>query len=142
MESRKSKLSYFAGVVLLGLLLMVGLTGCGGTSAAEPEEVLPVKITSNGNSYSINSFEIVENEEGGTTIVCEGNGFNKLPIRNNAMVVPIYCSVIEDGTETKFAMFSVQGGVVEFIFNEVHEPDTIVFYPEDNKEERTEVPVV
>lgn len=102
---------------------------------------LPTTISSYGNSYTIADLAISENESGNTVVTCTGSGFERLPMRNNKMVIPVYCSIIENGTETEFKSFGTKSGEVTFTFGKKLNPETVVFYSPESKDKRTEVKV-
>ena len=104
-------------------------------------EGLPVTISSNGNSYTINDLTVTENGSGNTVVTCSASGFDVVPVVGGSTVIPIYCSIIENGVETEFV--SIQPGIdsVDFIFNTKLDPDTVVFYPQDNRGKRTEITI-
>lgn len=130
-------------------LLIGGLAGCSGASDASDEQqdasqnssVLPATIQAHGNAYTIESFELTVDEDGNSVVSCEGAGFDVLPFKNNKMIIPVYCAVIQDGKEIEFASFATKGGKPDFVFKGTIEPDSVIFYPEDNRADRTTVPV-
>jgi hypothetical protein len=141
----------YIGLSVLAMVLVLSVTvlvGCGGKSgsgtpkaSAEPfTRGLPLSLQSNGNTYSIEGITIDEDEAGNTTVVCTGSGFDVLPFKNNAMVIPVYCSILEGSSETEFESVSMGNGGITYIFDKKLDPDTVVFYPEDARDTRTEVP--
>lgn len=138
-------------MMLLGaaIALVAALAGCsdaapgdtGSEESTSEASTLPATLHAHDNSYIIESFELTVDEEGNTVVSCEGSGFDILPLKNNKMIIPVYCSVIEDGEEIEFASFATKSGKPDFIFKGKVEPETVVFYPEDNREARVSVSV-
>lgn len=116
-------------------------TGGGSSEKGSVYAGLPLSISSNGNMYTIKDLLITEDGSGNTVVTSSASGFDVLPFRNGSMVIPVYCSVIENGTETQFVSISTGGDSVDFIFDAKLDPDIVVFYPQDDTGNRTEVKV-
>ncbi|MCL2826915.1 MAG: hypothetical protein FWD72_05875 [Eggerthellaceae bacterium] len=145
-------------IVLLGVLLvsvlLASCTGSGNNAASGGTDVgasastggtvyagLPLTISSNGNSYTIKDINITTNDSGNTVLTCASTGFDVLPMRNGSIVIPVYCSIIANGVETEFVSSSSGATSIDFIFDQKLDPDTVVFYPQDNQSNRTEIPI-
>lgn len=150
-------------LVALGLVVMLSfMVACGGTEdvtedAAEdnssPSEVekpessdasnkegLPASFTAYGNSYTISDFEVTE-EEGVTVISCSAAGFDVIPFRNGGAVVPVGCSLLVDGRSVSYVSASLGGENPKYYFDDIFEPELVVFYPSDNESEKIEITV-
>jgi hypothetical protein len=111
--------------------------------AGESEHLqgLPRIFSAHGNTYQIDSFTVTTSAEGNTVIKAEGSGFDKLPFRDGSLVAPIGCDFIADGQEWSWENVAVNADGAEFQFETDAEPDTVIFYPNDDETNRVEVPV-
>ncbi len=145
MKVQMKKSSIFAFALCLLFCTMVVLAGCsdGGSNGnggnSGKASGLPISIKSNGNTYTITDVAVTTNDSGNTVISCKGSGFNILSMKNNKMIIPVYCSVVSDGKETQFKTFSTSSDGADFIFATKLSPTKVIFYPEDSKSSRSEV---
>lgn len=109
--------------------------------SASGQEGLPASFTAYGNNYSISNYSIESNEEGNTLVKCEGSGFSKLPMRNNAFQMPLSCVLVVDGKEVSWISGTAGGEGIEFEYEGQHEPSALIFMASDDETQRVEVSV-
>jgi hypothetical protein len=130
------------GILVAAALAWTGGAALGATNPKGAPAGLPVSFVAYGNSYSISSFTIEADKNGNTQIVCKGAGFSTLPFRNGGVVIPVWSSVLVGGAETEFESATMGKEGISFLFNKKLDPDSVVFYPGDDRSKRTVVPVV
>lgn len=113
----------------------------GQSGAAGTQEGLPATFTAYNNSYTIDSFTLEVNEDGNTVVVCEGSGFTRLPMRNNAFQMPISCILVVNGGEVSWMSGSASASGCEFEYEGELQPETLIFIAGDDESQRVEVPV-
>jgi hypothetical protein len=99
----------------------------------------PINFTAYGNFYTITNYEITKNEQGNTIITVISRGFDKLPFRNGNLVIPVWCAYISAGKEIDANSASASSTSVVYFFETSDEPETILFYPADNPDNRIEI---
>ncbi len=111
------------------------------TEEPAQSSILPLTYTAYGNKYVIKEFTYGKDTDGKTTVTVTGTGFGSLPIRNGSFVMPVRCSIISDGKEYSYTSAKISSTKVTYVFNTTAEPDSIVFYPGDNTDNRTKIDV-
>ncbi len=112
----------------------------GSSDSSTYQDGLPASFTAYNNLYTIENFKIETNEDGNTVVICEGSGFTKLPMRNNSFQMPLSCILIVDGSEKSWISGSAWAQGIEFEFDGVYQPETLVFLAGDDESQRVEVP--
>jgi hypothetical protein len=107
-------------------------------SLAGDQGGLPATFSAYGNSYRITSYTIETNDDGNTVVVCEGSGFDVLPMRNGAFQMPVSCTLIVDGNEESWTSGSAGGSGLEFEFDGKFEPSAVIFTAGDDDSQRVE----
>lgn len=111
------------------------------SSNSESQAGLPKSFTAYGNSYSITSYSIEVNDEGNTIVTCEGSGFDILPLREGSFRMPLECTLISGGTSYDWTGGMSSSGSLEFEFEGIIEPDTVIFTAGDDEAQRVELTV-
>ena len=140
--------------VITAMALTCTLTGCGqaqpatgnGTSASATESstvgmdgviTADISFKVSSNTYTIDTFTIGVDEEGNTSVIALGSGFNVLPFKNNKMVVPVWAKIVlEGGIEVDTTGASVSGEGPTFSFANPYEPIAVVFYSGEDETDR------
>ena len=69
-------------------------------STPEPKPVFaPVSFTAYGNSYSITGYETGTHTDGSAIVILYGTGFDKLPLRDGQIRVPVWAYLTSGGVE-------------------------------------------
>ena len=152
---------FFIVMALLAVLLVSCTGGAGsanGAGSAEEatgpddgvvEEIsyveLPLTIVSLEHEYTILEFAVGEDELGHTVVTCEGQGFENMVFNANVgFMIPVYCAIIEGDQEVEFDEYNTTGkdrNTIEFTFYGKFDPDALVFYPQEDYENRSIVKV-
>jgi hypothetical protein len=103
--------------------------------------ILPLTISAYGNRYVIKEFTFGKGENGKTTVTVTGTGFGSMPIRNGSFVMPVICAIVVGGKEYTYTSAEISASKVTYSFNVSADPETVVFYPGDNKKSRTEIDI-
>ena len=109
------------------------------TESGKAVSISPITIFAYGNSYTITKYEIKKNAQGNTTITAIGNGFDKLPVRNGRVTIPVWCAFISDEKEIDADSASANRMSVVYFFETTAEPETIIFYPADDESKKIEI---
>ncbi|MCL1846982.1 MAG: hypothetical protein FWF91_03335 [Coriobacteriia bacterium] len=123
-----------------------GGSGGSGSTVEEPAYVqLPITVVSLEHEYTILKLEVTEDEMGYTVISCTGKGFENMVFNANAgFMIPVYCAIIEGDKEIEFNEYNTKGkerNIVEFTFYGKLDPDAVVFYPQEDYENRSIVKI-
>ena len=123
--------------LLIAIVAIIGMTmffACSqgnkeGTGNIQP----PVKIQAYGKSYTIENYEI-EKTESGTMVKATGKGCGI----DNASEIPIKCNFIFCGLEFSpmFTFAHKDDKSYSYYFSTWADPDSLVFYPDDNPSSR------
>jgi len=88
------------------------------------------------------SFMVAKGDDGNTTIIATGSGFDVMPIRNGQMIIPVYCSFeTADGAEYEFEGVNLTSTTVVYSFKTSATPVLVSFYAQDNQDEKHTFPV-
>ena len=140
-------------------IMMMTMVSCGGGSnnqenkasqqalqAPEPDNAVsisPVEFIAYGNTYRITKYEIKKNEQKKLIITASGTGFDKLPVINGNVVIPVWCAYISDGKEVDAEGASASRTSVTYFFEISDEPETaiktVILYPADKPDNRIEI---
>lgn len=122
----------------LALLLSftVLMTGLAFAEAASAPSVFPIRYDAFGNNYSITGYAIGTGEESGKTeITLFGSGYNKMPLRNGQICVPVWCDFISGGKTYESVSASVSSEKVVIIFDVSLTPESILIQNGDTWDE-------
>jgi hypothetical protein len=111
-------------------------TASADSAAAPTDDRLPLTISSNGNTYVIDDFSVATGEDGNTVVSVTGSGFSVMPMRNGQFVIPVYCAVTASGQEVEFGSINTTSTGADFIFKQHLSPDSVIFYPQDDRTNR------
>lgn len=105
------------------------------------QEGLPADFTAYDNNYSVSSYSIDVNAEGNTIVTLEGTGFDVLPMINNAIRMPINCTLLVGGQTHEWKHGSTEAESIEFEFDGKIDPDTIILTAGDDESQRVKIQV-
>ena len=95
---------------------------------------LPALVSAYGNTYTVSSVDVFTDEENNTIVRLNGSGFDRLPIRNGEMKIPVSLYVVENGKQlSDWTVVSFNSSGAEFKYEKIMSPETVVFFPADNK---------
>lgn len=107
------------------------------TEEPTPKPILPLTVSAYNNTYVVKEVSVGKDEKGNTTVIATGSGFDVIPMRNGAWVIPVECSIISGGSEYSTVSAGTNPPKVTYQFDTSAEPDSIVLYPGDNPNNRT-----
>jgi len=99
-------------------------------------EGLPIVMTAYGNTYIIDDVSVGADENGNTTIIVTGSGFDIMPMRDGQFRIPVLCSIVAGSDEYEIVSVNVASTNATFVFDVSVSPDSVVFYPGDDIENR------
>lgn len=102
---------------------------------AGAEERLPLTLTSNGNTYTIDTFTPGTNKDGKTTVTITGSGY-LVPFRDGRMIVPVWCSFTSGTEEYEWDGVTLNNDSFIFSFSTSKKPETVKFYAEDRQDKK------
>ena len=115
--------------------IMTNLSSCLEQDVAGAEERLPLTLTSNGNTYTIDTFTPGTNKDGKTTVTITGSGY-LVPFRDGRMIVPVWCSFTSGTEEYEWDGVTLNNDSFIFSFSTSKKPETVKFYAEDRQDKK------
>ena len=134
----------------LSILVLAGMIAQATIMAQVKENVIDdsdavsisrLSFTVFGNPYSIEKYKIFKDEKGNTSIAVFGSGFEILPFRDGRIQIPVWCDYVSDGREIGSVGATTSKTLVIYTFESSVVPETIIFWPSDNRNDKTRISV-
>jgi hypothetical protein len=120
-------------VFLIALLLTVAVFGETTAEASLPGP-FPITFTAYGNTYSITSADIGADDNGDTTVVVSGSGFEIITMRNDKLLPPLIGSFVSAGKTYDVKNLGI-GTIYTLYFETATKPESITLINGDTEEE-------